>query len=357
MLNNKRILFLDYLRTLAFITVIIGHKYGVKLSELRTDETLHITLRQACELIYSLCVSGALGVIIFFMISGFIITYVIKTESVTEFFIKRIFRIYPLYIFALLCEAGYLFYFKNEATSLRTLFLQGLLIGDFFNVPTSLKNVEWTLRIEILFYLIMGMLKTLKITKNGNILIAALLIITTLLWKSTPFPDSASDHTGYVSAFAPFLFIGVVFYLIDSKAVNPTLSLLSILFMFYVHLDCVSNYILKLNNLSYGIYGLIIFTLSYFFKQKFPYNKKIITLSEITYPVYLFHNWAWDPIKEMVTRINLPLIPTDVQIIITLLTFCYVLNICIEKRANQFGRDIANNIIKRKRGLPPTRAI
>ncbi|UTJ49373.1 acyltransferase [Atlantibacter subterranea] len=356
-MNNKRILFLDYLRVLAFITVIIGHKYGVMLSQLRYDETLHITLRQASEIIYSLCVSGALGVIVFFMISGFIITHVLRNEGATEFFIKRIFRIYPLYIFALLCETGYLFYYKNEAPDFKTLILQSLLIGDFLNIPTSLKNVEWTLRVEMLFYLFMGILKILNLTRYGNLLAIILLLVTTLLWKSNPFPGSPSDHIGYVSAFSPFLFIGVIFYLIYSKMVNKTLGLLSIVFMFYVHLDCVSQYILKLNNLSYGIYGVAIFTLSYLLKQKFPYNKQIIVLSEITYPIYLFHNWAWDPIKEIVIRVKVPLIPSDLQIIIILLAFCYFVNNLIEKRANQFGRHVAHKLTRKKGLLPPSNAI
>lgn len=37
---------------------------------------------------------------------------------------------------------------------------QILLMGDFFQTPHTLAGVEWTLRIEVMFYAFMALLKT-----------------------------------------------------------------------------------------------------------------------------------------------------------------------------------------------------
>lgn len=356
-MNTKRILFLDYLRVLSFVTVIIGHKYGVFLRDHRYDETLHVTLRHACQILYSICAAGALGVVLFFMISGYIISYVLKNESVLEFYIKRFFRIYPLYMFAVLCETVYLFYSKGEFLGFDILLARLFLVGDFFQTPPALAGVEWTLRIEVLFYIVMGLLKAIGITRNGNYLTVTSLVIGLALWKSSPFPAFTSFHYGYLSAFTPFLFIGVIIYLLDTHKVNLLLAIFSIVTLFYIHLDFVSQYIIKLSTFSYGIYGMIIFPLACYFKDYFTYNHKIFILSEITYPVYLFHNWAWDLIKSLLEKMPVTFLCNGITIVTVLLVVCYFMNKHIEKNANRLGRKLAKRITSRSLITPPKQVL
>ena len=49
---------------------------------------------------------GWLGVVLFFLVSGFIITHVGRRESRLEFSVKRLLRIYPPFIFSILLIIG-----------------------------------------------------------------------------------------------------------------------------------------------------------------------------------------------------------------------------------------------------------
>ncbi len=43
---------------------------------------------------------------------------------------------------------------------------QLLLVGNFFNTPYSLNGVEWTLRIEVFFYIFMYLMSHFKILND-----------------------------------------------------------------------------------------------------------------------------------------------------------------------------------------------
>jgi len=121
---------------------------------------------------------GGIGVIFFFVLSGFLISYIIfqekeKTEKLNlrNFFIRRILRIWPLYYLMLLfafytpyiMELLHLPSFSSEGYEpnwlLYSLFLgnyQSICLGSFPNV--SPLPVMWSLCIEEHFYLLWGIL-------------------------------------------------------------------------------------------------------------------------------------------------------------------------------------------------------
>ncbi|HGC5885481.1 TPA: acyltransferase family protein [Legionella pneumophila] len=140
--NNQRLIFLDWLRIFSFISVLVGHKFINQLQLLSNKESIHESLRVFLKLSVSLCSGGAAGVVVFFLVSGYIITYVLQTQNSFEFLIKRIFRIYPLYIFAVLLQTVLLNLIEHVPVNLHVLIPQLLLIGDFFHVPLTLNQVE-----------------------------------------------------------------------------------------------------------------------------------------------------------------------------------------------------------------------
>lgn len=88
---------------------------------------------------------------VFFLVSGYVITHVLQTEQSLEFLVKRIFRIFPLYIFAVLFQYSFIYFNNHAAVNLKTLILQLLLVGDFFQTPYS--RVDSSCRnLILLFY-------------------------------------------------------------------------------------------------------------------------------------------------------------------------------------------------------------
>jgi len=116
----------------------------------------------------------AVCVIVFFLTSGYIITHVLQNETTSEFMVKRIFRIYPLYIFAVIVETLLARIVDGVALpGIGTLIPRLLLMGDFFGTPLALTGVEWTLRVEVCFYFYMALLRHFAILEKPKTAVAA----------------------------------------------------------------------------------------------------------------------------------------------------------------------------------------
>ena len=101
--------------------------------------------------------TGLFGVDIFFIISGFIIAFVV-TRDVNQFMIKRVFRIYPMYLLATLGSAFVLIVAPNIFNTM-TITWAGFIKSLFF-IPDPEKGSPilgqgWTLRFEMFFYFAM----------------------------------------------------------------------------------------------------------------------------------------------------------------------------------------------------------
>jgi len=108
--NSKKIFFpnLDGLRFIAFSMVFIAHIQG---NGFRIPDIENIYLRKFLLLF----ANGKTGVSIFFVLSGFLITYLILSEiklngrlDVIKFYIRRTLRIWPLYFLLLVLIFGVL---------------------------------------------------------------------------------------------------------------------------------------------------------------------------------------------------------------------------------------------------------
>src|ERR1051325_4395420 len=93
---------LDTLRFLSFLTVFLFH---VRLY----DYVAQFTHNQIILAICRVACSGGWGVTFFFVLSGFLITWLLLTEirkkgriSVGAFYMRRILRIWPLYVMVML---------------------------------------------------------------------------------------------------------------------------------------------------------------------------------------------------------------------------------------------------------------
>lgn len=98
---------------------------------------------------------GFLGVALFFLISGFIITHTAQRESARSFVIKRTARIYPPLLAAIgltlaLSRAG-----MPGAAHIpwRNVLLSATLTDVFASIAHPVMAVSWTLSIEVIFYL------------------------------------------------------------------------------------------------------------------------------------------------------------------------------------------------------------
>jgi peptidoglycan/LPS O-acetylase OafA/YrhL len=142
----SRLAWLDALRGFAALCVVFDHGSAS-------------LLRPARDFVYHWVDFGQYGVLLFFLVSGYIVPASLERKgSVRGFWTSRLFRLYPMYVFALVLSAvAYATRYgsiegaeHDPVTSVTSwpLMLQNMLAGP--NVPT----VTWTLSYEMAFYLL-----------------------------------------------------------------------------------------------------------------------------------------------------------------------------------------------------------
>jgi peptidoglycan/LPS O-acetylase OafA/YrhL len=147
---------------------------------------------------------GALGVAIFFVLSGFLITWLLLKEnaatgtvSLKAFYIRRTLRIFPaFYVFWFLCMATALL--TGAAVNRAEVLSSFFYVGDYYNGlkqilpagPTGIMGITWSLGVEEKFYLIWPWVfiryrndlpKLLKLVAGGMCLVWAYRISICLL--------------------------------------------------------------------------------------------------------------------------------------------------------------------------------
>jgi peptidoglycan/LPS O-acetylase OafA/YrhL len=142
---------------------------------------------------------GQLGVILFFVLSGFLITFLLLKEKnehgtifVKDFYIRRILRIWPLYYFIVILSFFILPHFKILSIPgfegiANADFLQILLLFILFlpNValagyaPVSFASQAWSVGVEEQFYLIWPLI--IKKSKNTLLLLCIVIFLSVLI--------------------------------------------------------------------------------------------------------------------------------------------------------------------------------
>jgi peptidoglycan/LPS O-acetylase OafA/YrhL len=144
---GRRLAWLDALRGLAAFFVVFDH-LG------------YYVLQHARAVIYQWFDPGLYGVFVFFLVSGYIVPASLERKgSVRGFWVSRVFRLYPLYLFALVVAVilwklkigsiGRTDY-QAENAGLTHLLMLSNVLGSHNAI-----NVIWTLSYEMAFYLLL----------------------------------------------------------------------------------------------------------------------------------------------------------------------------------------------------------
>ena len=267
---------------------------------------------------------GKLGVVLFFVLSGFLITYLLLAEeklssqiNIKKFYIRRILRIWPLYF--LILFSG-LFIIPNLNFIVTPFFNQDIFNNDPFKIILIfiffLPNLAyaifglipyvshtWSIGTEEQFYLIWPVL--LKFTKN-KLRIIVLVIIFYLTFKFllyTNFLDFISFKNLILQFWLTFnidcMAIGGLFsYLVFKKSkllrylmnkFSFYITLISLCFFLYFRLD-----FLFFHYEVYAIlFGIIILNLSSNNSfSRILENNIFNFLGKISFGIYMYHPFA-----------------------------------------------------------------
>lgn len=214
--GKSHIDFLDYLRGIAIVMVYLFHTLGEAYREGQLPWTGCFRSLQVSWtfLLLSPTTMGWLGVAVFFALSGFCIHYSYERgarKGIGEFYIRRIFRLYPPYLIALLIFAFAYPWHKVHFNGL-------LSIADFWSHIFLIHNIDgrflyginpafWSIAIEFQLYLIYpALLFIVRRTgwRNSLILLGLFEIgmrVIAGIWAVSYTPTSTNWFT-----FSPFYF-------------------------------------------------------------------------------------------------------------------------------------------------------
>lgn len=293
---------IDFLRAIACLMVVYCHVIGRPLIVLR-DTWLPATLvndfiLQPLNIIQRF---GFLGVAVFFLISGFIITHTGLNESRFTFAIKRVFRIYPALtasVAVVLLLIPVTEYFgiidKGIGHGYSNAFLAMLGMDAGFT-KQPLMSVSWTLSLELFFYaLIFGILPVLK--TRPVVAMLSILAFSVILTSTIGMPYHPGRMAAHFAAFMPPFVIGMAIYFCWSGRVGLRHTALILFILWVVMIIGFTNtkpVFMKPTN-SYPtqiFYATAIFlgALWVYGRREVAQGAVILFFSKISYSLYLLH--------------------------------------------------------------------
>jgi peptidoglycan/LPS O-acetylase OafA/YrhL len=303
--NNKQDKFhlknLDPLRAIAAISVILGHTEQVKFSE---------NLPNFAYIPFFTETSGRLGVILFFVLSGFLITILLLREkekntqiNIKNFYIRRFLRILPLYYLILFIG---IFIIKYDYSNL-SLYLCLLLMPNIAHASSNHWGASpqiWSIGVEEQFYLIWPVfIYYMKKNILKNMLVIYFIVtfipyfFVFLLLKTYPdtyFTDFMHRFV-YGAKFSCIMMGCIVAYLYQSN--NKILKYLYskkvyLMSLFLSAFLCLIGFKLRyFNDEFYSIiFSIMILNLSTNKEIKINLESKLLNyLGKISYGLYMYH--------------------------------------------------------------------
>lgn len=245
--------------------------------------------------------SGRYGVFLFFVLSAFLLSWQfiqakdISTESVKKYLVRRFYRIYPLFVIAMLTYVGlYLAGIKIIKIDVEDFLKLLFLIDD--------RPLFWTIVVEFQFYLILPMLMSylLMLKTKAHRLILVTLLFTVSAIKIEP------KYSGVVIEFLPVFLAGVLaaiiyhgrekikkYWLLNHIVILMSFSVFFItvpaLYEIITGLD-IENEFFHNQFVLYALSSaLLIITVLSVDKHVIFDNKIIVFLGKISFSAYLFH--------------------------------------------------------------------
>ncbi|HUD76533.1 MAG TPA: acyltransferase [Streptosporangiaceae bacterium] len=163
--GRPRLAWLDALRGIAALCVVYEH-FGARV------------LPGVRAVVFSVFDPGLYGVLVFFLISGYIVPASLERRaSLRTFWISRLFRLFPLFAVVagatLLLSLAGLVSLQGMSHNVAAMVLSHLFMLDDLLGGTNLIVVIWTLSYEMVFYLLLSALFTSGLHRRSGVLAVA----------------------------------------------------------------------------------------------------------------------------------------------------------------------------------------
>jgi peptidoglycan/LPS O-acetylase OafA/YrhL len=286
---------------------VLNNGYRSDIDGLRTIAVLSVIIFHLGYLPY-----GYLGVDIFFVISGYLITKIIDTEimsnkfSIKQFYLRRIRRILPLVLVVTIISLiiGFFVMLPDDLENLvqsiiaTNLFsnniLQFITTGNYWDVVNEYKPLmhTWSLGVEEQFYLLYPLIflllgKKEKFRKFILPTIILLTLISIILFLSPMFGEASKFY------LLPFRFFeiaigGIGAIIFKDKLIEHKFTLMLILCLFILLIFDI-NFLNDKLRLIITVFITLFLLLSENNKNIFLNSRIMVGIGKISFSLYLWH--------------------------------------------------------------------
>jgi peptidoglycan/LPS O-acetylase OafA/YrhL len=247
---------------------------------------------------------GRIGIVCFFLISGFVIPFSLKhshIKPIKTFIIRRFFRLFPVYWVSLLLIV-LLFYYFSKSINPFTVLANTTMLQSFFNQPHMI-GLYWTLQVELIFYSICAVLFYFRCLDNEKLIFIIIILGFTLfvasqaLVRFNPNLVTISKEFQLMPFLISIMFLGSLFRMVYNGNASKQLKLITgfstvICFgppLLLLALDVINIKIFP-EQFRFGAAhtcALLLFIIGMkLFKKS---NYLFVGLGAISYSLYLFH--------------------------------------------------------------------
>jgi len=351
----NKVITIHYLRGIASLLVVAYHNKTSGYEVLGNHNIFEYLFK-----------GGAFGVDLFFIISGFIIAFSTqenKEHNLLNFTIKRIFRIYPIFLVAIT-----LYILVHPAYTFYEILRSYIFINRDYDkaAPYFGYNVlfpAWSLSYEVYFYIVFCM--AMSISHQKRILItSAVLIIPALILQlyynnGISFNGSMrlqNSDFAFLNFFAsPMLYefiVGMMFFYLVRLFDNVKHYKYICFLLFFSFLFCyltTFNYTVGLS--GFGTWSILLIAAGLMLERNHVIGKnKILSFfGDISYSLYLVHAIVMQVLIKYhvyVPFYNKNSLSKFLVIMISSILFAWVLHEIVEKPMLRAGRTALINIIK-----------
>ncbi|UVK45697.1 acyltransferase [Mesorhizobium sp. AR07] len=372
--DNGKIEFANSLRGIAALLVVVAHHFIVfwRLRDTAAAQ-MHAPVLSAFEFptpSYVYAVDsipalglGAVGVALFFLISGFVIPFSFQKTTGPVFLIGRFFRLVPTYAVAFSVTLLAIFvgtrYFglpwPYDWQSVLIHYMPGL--RDIAGSP-GIDGIVWTLEVEVKFYLICAVLSQLLMRHSKLVFLAPVLLFVFALCVLTggyafALPLVFATCFQYVI----FMFIGVAFhyhYVGKLSQLEMTALGVSLLGAFGILWVLSNDGPDTVKGWNYAL-AIVLFAAAAKFRHRFKRTAVLGFLADISYPLYACHAIAGYIALRILIDLGVNVWVAHFSVFCGVVFAAWLIHILVEAPSHSVGRKVVK-ALSRSRQRPQTAA-
>jgi peptidoglycan/LPS O-acetylase OafA/YrhL len=345
---------LDQLRAVAALLVVFGHLVGNFLAYTgREWGPNSLIVRFVEDPLQAEIHFAWFGVVSFFFISGFVITRAASHETGVEFAIKRVLRIYPALVFAVLVVVGLavagilVVGLAERPTAGETLLAVSLANWFIPGQPTVMLAVASTLAIEVLFYLAMLAARPLLL-RAAPLVPVVLLGVIAIAALFAPLASGGASLLILNLAHLPFLVLGQIVYLVRSGRLDLRLGVLLCLSAALVAvfaLDATNAIASTGSHYANSALAFVVFLVLVLVEERIRPTRFLAVVAKRSYSLYLLHVPIGFTVLELLIRHTA--VPYTLALLVALVATAAVTEVCyrlIERPSIQLGKYLGRRV-------------